>query len=167
MDIPFFALAFSEDVQQVFIKKCMIRHITTILVDFHGMIYDSQDKDDKTPRASTDARRKTKSDTSYSARAAALALCVMMFSVNQKKKESRKLYKTVLGIKFSKFRDGIVLTALTAAKNDTFCSFRVADDSQLEASQSKNHSLDMKSKKTRLPSWLLENCVSQDHITIA
>lgn len=145
IDVPFFDVAFSDDVIQVVIEKCTIRHVTTTVTEYQTK------------------KELRKTDKCVLARGAALALRIMLFSVNQKKKESRKMYSTELGRKFSEFREGIVLTALKAAKQNKFHLFRDSDKSDCNDVEQK----DINSSKARIPAWLNNDFITEDHITSA
>ena len=90
-----------------------------------------------------------------------------MFSVNLKKKEGRSLYKRELGLKFSEFREGIVLTALNAVKKNAFHTFRDAEEKFMSSSGQVVEELDMKLKKPKIPIWLSKDFITAEHITIA
>ena len=145
-DVPFFNIVFSEEVVQIVIEKCTIGHVSSTATDYRTR------------------KEKKKSEVDMLARGAALALRVMFFAVNQKKKENRLMYQTELGKKFSEYREGIVLTALTAAKQNKFNLFRSSED---DNDSGDNNGGDIKSRKVNIPKWLRTDFVTSEHITVA
>lgn len=145
-DVPFFDFVFSDEVMQIVIEKCTIRHVTSTATEY-------QTRKD---------RRMTEGEVL--ARGAALALRIMFFAVNLKKKESRLMYRTELGKKFSEYREGIVLTALNAAKQNKFGTFRDSDDDDHRDSKEQS---DIKARKARIPKWLRGEVLNSEHITLA
>lgn len=146
IELPFFNFVFSDEVMQVVIEKCTIRHVSTTAMEFQS-------------------RNDTKnSDLALLARGASLALRIILFAVNLKKKESRSMYKTALGQRFSEFRESIVLSALHAAKNNKFNIFRSSED---VTNHDVDVEVDMKSRKARMPKWLQKDFINGEHISYA
>ena len=88
----------------------------------------------------------------------------MLFSVNLKKNESRTMYQTELGKKFSEYREGIVLTALKAAKQNKFGFFR---DNMCDGDGDVKQESDIKSRKAHVPKWLQNDNLNSEHIKLA
>ena len=93
-----------------------------------------------------------KSQMYVQSRGAALAVRLMLFAVNLKKKDSRLMYKSELGKKHSEFREGIILTALFAAKKNKFNIFRDCDE---KVKSEPSLQTDIKSRKVKIPKTLV------------
>lgn len=143
IDIPFFNFAFSDEVMQIVIEKCTILHVTSTSMDYQTR------------------KEKKKTEADVLARGAALAVRIMLFAVNLKKKEGRIMYQTKVGTRFSEFREGIVMTALNAAKQNKFNIFRDEAISDLKVVS------DIKPRKVRIPKWLQKDFVTKEHISLA
>lgn len=143
VEVPFFNFVFSDEVMQVVIEKCTISHVTYTAMEYHS-------------------RKEKKSTIANLARGGALALRIMLFAVNLKKKESRTMYKTEVGQRFSEFREGIILTALNAAQQNKFNIFRIEDDLKGEETGGIANS-----RKAPMPKWLAKDFVTTEHISWA
>ena len=143
-EAPFFNIVFSEDILQVIVQKCMVGHII------------STSSERRTEGKNSNSKGRN-SNRDLLARATGAAIRVMFFVVNLRRGESRSLYRTPIGKKFSEFREGIVLTALNAAKKNRFNLFRTSDTVDV----------DMKVTKPKMPIWLCNDVVTNDHVTIA
>lgn len=152
VEIPFFNIVFSDATMQVVIEKCMVGHLMNTTEEYTGMFGRSQ----KDWRATL-------------SRGAGLALRIMLFAVNLKKKEGKALYDTQVGVKFSEFREGIVLSALNAAKKNSFCLFRTGNGNEVMSLDDLDgvDRMDMNSKKPKLPTWLQGDFIGPEHITAA
>lgn len=149
-DIPFFNIVFSDSIMQIVIEKCMIAHIISTMSEY------------------TTVHPGGKKESGLQiARGAALAVRIMLFAVNLKKKEGRVMYKSELGKKFSEYREGIVLSALMAAKKNSFHIFRSPDDLVQGNEGDHGTGIDMNSKKPLLPAWLKGDFINSKHINDA
>ena len=144
--VPLFNHVFSDDVVQVVIEKFTIEHlIRTLSMD----VVREDEVAESTPKV-------------LLPRKAATAVRIMMFAVNLRNRDGRALYLTELGKRFSEFREGMILTALNAAKKNTFQIFRKDEDVTIGGHIASNDS----SEKAGLPHWLKNNCINREHISI-
>lgn len=136
-EVPFFNYVFSEEVSRVVLERCTVQHVMDLITK--------------------------SSDTSLTvaARRAAAAVRILMFAVNLKKGDGRSMYKTELGQQFSEFREGIVLTALNAAKNNIFNLFRQPNTTTAYETSC------IKTNKPSIPKWLTNNFVTSEDISSA
>ena len=146
-NIPFFNIVFSDTTMQIVIEKCMIAHIISTTSDYITVY--QRGKNDKGGDI---------------ARGAALAVRIMLFAINLKKKEGRVMYKSEIGTRFSEYREGIVLSALMAAKNNSFNIFRAAGETFDASENDQDTHVDMNSKKPQLPAWLKGDAINSKHI---
>lgn len=161
LEVPFFDYVFSEEVSQVVLERCVVEHMTDLItMSGEGVQQTSIDS------SLTDTTRTTRNAFTVVARRAAASIRVLMFAVNLKKGEDRSMYKTELGRQFSEFREGIVLTALNAAKNNNFNMFRQSTKSTTDKHVQQKH-VDMKTTKPNLPKWLTKDFVTYEDISLA
>lgn len=151
-EVPFFNWVFSDDAIQVVMEACIVGHVVATSTSYD---------------ADHSSNTRTKGKLATFARGAALAIRVMMFTINLRKKENKSLYKTGTGQKASELREGIVLSALVAAQNNSFNAFRVSGDHKDDKSRAEELPVTTKAQKPRLPSWLKDGVVGRVHVTQA
>lgn len=170
-EVPFFNYVFSEEVSRVVLERCTVQHVMdliTIISDGSQLTPAEVSPPDRQCKsgATTQTTRFSNTSLTVVARRAAAAVRILMFAVNLKKGDGRSMYKTELGQQFSEFREGIVLTALNAAKNNIFNVFRQPNTTTAYETSMQGVTC-IKTNKPSIPKWLTNNFVTSEDISSA